>query len=44
MSQMKWVGFHGIPEKIWTPHNGLGMSYVFDRLNDIYGEGFIKYK
>ena len=30
---------------IWQPSKeGLGMGYVFDRLNEIYGEGFIKYK
>ena len=30
---------------IWQPSkDGLGMGYVFDRINEIYGEGFIKYK
>ena len=30
---------------IWQPSKeGLGMGYVFDRLNEIYGDGFIKYK
>ena len=30
---------------IWQPNKeGLGMGYVFDTLNGIYGEGFIKYK
>lgn len=30
---------------IWKPNNeGLGMGHVFDELNKIYGEGFIKYK
>lgn len=30
---------------IWQPNKeGLGMGYVFDRLNEIYGDGFIKYK
>ena len=30
---------------IWQPNKeGLGMGYVFDQLNAIYGENFIKYK
>lgn len=30
---------------IWQPSKeGLGMGYVFDELNKIYGENFIKYK
>ena len=30
---------------IWQPNKqGLGMGYVFDQLNQIYGEDFIKYK
>ena len=30
---------------IWQPNkNGLGMGHVFDELNKIYGEDFIKYK
>ena len=30
---------------IWQPNKkGLGMGYVFDQLNRIYGEDFIKYK
>lgn len=30
---------------IWQPSkDGLGMGYVFDELNQIYGENFIKYK
>lgn len=30
---------------IWKPNKkGLGMQYVYDRLNEIYGEGFVKYK
>ena len=29
---------------LWVPNkNGLGMGHVFDELNKIYGEGFIKY-
>lgn len=32
-------------EKRWKPSKeGLGMGYVFDELNKIYGENFIKYK
>lgn len=30
---------------IWQPNKqGLGMGYVFDQMNKIYGENFIKYK
>jgi len=30
---------------IWKPNKeGLGMGYVFDRLNELYGKGFINYK
>ena len=30
---------------IWKPNKkGLGMQYVYDRLNEIYGEGFVRYK
>ena len=30
---------------LWQPSKeGLGMGYVFDRLNEIYGDDFIKYK
>lgn len=30
---------------VWQPSKeGLGLGYVFDRLNEIYGDGFIKYK
>lgn len=30
---------------VWKPNKqGLGMGHVFDELNKIYGEGFIKYK
>ena len=29
---------------IWKPNkDGLGMGHVFEELNKIYGEGFIKY-
>ena len=32
-------------EGIWQPNKqGLGMGYVFDQLNAIYGDDFIKYK
>lgn len=32
-------------EGIWQPSKeGLGMGYVFDRMNEIYGDDFIKYK
>lgn len=31
-------------EKVWKPNKqGLGMGHVFDELNKIYGDGFIKY-
>lgn len=31
-------------EKIWKPNKqGLGMGHIFDELNKIYGDGFIKY-
>lgn len=30
---------------LWKPDkNGLGMGYVFDSINKIYGENFIRYK
>ena len=30
---------------VWKPNNkGLGMKYVFDELNTLYGDDFIKYK
>ena len=31
------------PEKIWIPDKGLGMAFVFDTINKIYGEDFIAY-
>lgn len=32
-------------EKLWTPNKqGLGMGHVFDEINKIYGENFIRYK
>lgn len=31
-------------KKIWQPNkHGLGLGHVFDELNKVYGEGFIKY-
>lgn len=33
------------PKKIWTSNNhGLGMGYLFDMVNEIYGENFMRYK
>lgn len=33
------------PKKIWVPSKeGLGMGEVFDMLNEVYGENFIRYK
>lgn len=33
------------PKRIWTGNNkGLGMGYVFDTVNEIYGEDFLRYK
>ncbi|MFR5876347.1 MAG: hypothetical protein ACLUFN_07645 [Eubacterium sp.] len=30
---------------IWQPNKqGLGMRYVFDTLNRLYGDGFIRYE
>ena len=32
-------------EKLWMPNKqGLGMGHVFDEINKIYGENFIRYK
>ena len=32
-------------EKVWQPNKqGLGMGHVFDEINEIYGENFIRYK
>lgn len=31
-------------DRIWKPNKeGLGMGHVFDELNKLYGDGFIKY-
>ena len=33
------------PKKIWVPSKeGLGMKYVFDQCNQIYGKDFIRYE
>ncbi len=41
--EMGWVNWN--PKQIWQPNKqGLGMGKVFDMLNDVYGENFIKYK
>lgn len=37
-------GAHDPEDGIWRPtKEGLGMGYVFDQLNDIYGKDFIQY-
>lgn len=37
-----WVNWN--PKKIWVPsETGLGMKFVFDEINKIYGKDFIKY-
>ncbi len=40
------IGGGGFDENgIWRPtKEGLGMGYVFDKLNELYGDNFIKYK
>lgn len=38
-----WLNWN--PKKIWQPTaNGLGMKFVFDEVNAIYGKDYIKYK
>ena len=38
------IGGGEFVDGIWKPNKkGLGMGYVFDELNKIYGDGFIKY-
>ena len=38
-----WLNWN--PKKIWVPSKkGLGMAYVFDQCNQIYGNDFIKYE
>lgn len=30
---------------VWQPNkNGLGMQYVYEKLNELYGDGFVIYK
>lgn len=37
-----WVNWN--PKKIWQPSNtGLGLKFVFDEVNSLYGKDFIKY-
>lgn len=36
-----WLNWN--PKKIWIPDKGLGMAFVFDEINKIYGEEFIAY-
>lgn len=41
--EIGWVNWN--PKKIWLPDkHGLGMGFVFDWLNSVYGENFIRYK
>lgn len=38
-----WLNWN--PKKIWVPSKeGLGMKYVFDKCNELYGKDFIKYE
>ena len=38
-----WLNWN--PKKIWVPSKeGLGMKYVFDQCNQIYGKDFIRYE
>lgn len=38
-----WVNWN--PKKIWVPSSqGLGMRYVFDFVNQIYGKNFYRYE
>ena len=37
-----WLNWN--PKKIFVPYQGLGLATVFDMINEIYGENFIKYK
>ena len=44
----EWLGKDGWknwnPKKIWMPNeNGLGLRFVFEEVNQIYGKDFIKY-
>lgn len=39
---MGWVSWN--PQKIWMPNSkGLGMGKVFDMINEVYGENFMRY-
>ena len=38
-------GAHDPEDGLWKPtKEGLGLGYIFDRINEIYGEDFIRYK
>lgn len=38
-----WLNWN--PKKIWVPSKeGLGMKYVFDQCNELYGKDFIRYE
>lgn len=38
-----WLNWN--PKKIWVPSKeGLGMKYVFDKCNELYGKDFIRYE
>lgn len=38
-------GAHDPTDGLWKPtKEGLGLGYIFDRINEIYGENFIRYK
>lgn len=40
--EMGWVSWN--PQKIWMPNSrGLGMAKVFDMINEVYGENFMRY-
>lgn len=40
--EIGWVAWN--PKKIWMPNEkGLGMGKVFDMVNEVYGEGFMRY-
>ena len=33
------------PKKLWTANShGVGLGYLFDMVNEIYGKEFIRYK
>lgn len=38
-------GAHDPIDGLWKPSKeGLGLGYIFDRINEVYGESFIRYK